>query len=123
MTLFKSGSFSSFMREKIRKIYHLICFTTCIYGAWLFFLRLRETNQFRVTLKVGPGDGVTFNLTYQEILERRLGYYDHVLYIDPGQAVDDMRVDVSIEENRDITYLHVPPIRRPGLLTTHEFTG
>lgn len=82
--------------------------------------RPRETNKFRVVIKVGPQKGVTFNLTYQEILERRLGTYDHVLYIDPGQPVSDMRVDVSIEENREITYLHVPPIRS-DLLT--DFNG
>lgn len=65
---------------------------------------------------------MSFNLTYQEILERRLGTYDHVLYIDPGQPVEDMRVDVTIEENRDITYLHVPPIRS-DLLTDLELKG
>ena len=75
-----------------------------------------------MALKVGPQQGVTFNLTYQEILERRLGFYDHVLYIDPGQPVDDMRVDVSIEENREISYLHVPPIRS-HMLTDDDMTG
>ncbi|XP_076447829.1 inter-alpha-trypsin inhibitor heavy chain H4-like [Babylonia areolata] len=83
--------------------------------------RPRETNQFRVTLKVAPFQGVTFNLTYQEILERRLGFYDHVLYIDPGQPVEDLRVDVSIEENRPISYLHVPPIRS-DLLTDFDIS-
>lgn len=85
-------------------------------------VRLRETNTFRVSLQLAPHDGVTFNLTYQEILERRQGTYDHVLYINPGHPVDDMRVDVTIEENREITFLHVPPIRS-GLLTDAPKTG
>lgn len=53
---------------------------------------------------------VTFELTYQELLERRLGLYEHVIYIDPGQSVADMKVDVYIVESRVITDLSVPPI-------------
>ena len=65
---------------------------------------------------------VTFNLTYQEVLQRRLGVYEHVVYIEPGQPVEDLSVEVAIEENREITYLHVPPLRN-DLLTDVDLTG
>ena len=34
-----------------------------------------------------------------------------VIYINPGQPVEDMSVTVSIIESRDITELIVPPLR------------
>ena len=67
-------------------------------------------------------DKVTFNLTYQEVLERRLGVYEHVVYIDPGQPVEDLGIEVAIEENREITYLHVPPLM-DELRTDVDLTG
>ncbi|KAK7490609.1 hypothetical protein BaRGS_00018212 [Batillaria attramentaria] len=84
--------------------------------------RPRETNSFKVEINVAALEKVTFNLTYQEVLERRLGVYEHVVYIDPGQLVEDMSVEVAIEENREITYLHVPPIRN-DLLTDVDLTA
>ncbi|KAK7490573.1 hypothetical protein BaRGS_00018176, partial [Batillaria attramentaria] len=84
--------------------------------------RPRETNRFKVEINVAALEKVTFNLTYQEVLARRLGVYEHVVYIDPGQLVEDMSVEVAIEENREITYLHVPPIRN-DLLTDVDLTG
>ncbi|XP_076469052.1 inter-alpha-trypsin inhibitor heavy chain H3-like [Babylonia areolata] len=81
----------------------------------------RETNQFKVEINVASEEKVTFNLTYQEVLERRLGVYEHVIYINPGQAVEDLSIEVAIEENREITYLHVPPLRND--LTTVDLSA
>lgn len=55
---------------------------------------------------------VDFNLTYMELLQRRLGYYEYILNIDPGQVVADLRVDVYIRESREITEVRVPPLKR-----------
>ncbi|KAJ8301348.1 hypothetical protein KUTeg_020335, partial [Tegillarca granosa] len=63
------------------------------------FLMPRETNRFKVEVNVAAQSKVTFNLTYQELLYRNLGSYEHVIYIQPGQIVDDMRIDVSILES------------------------
>ena len=84
--------------------------------------RPRETNRFKVEINVAAQDKVTFNLTYQEVLERRLGVYEHVVYIDPGQPVEDLSIEVAIEENREITYLHVPPLM-DELRTDVDLTG
>ncbi len=62
-------------------------------------------------MNVAGKNKVTFTLMYDELLERRLGIYEHVVHVDPGQLVRDLRVEVNIHESRDITYLRVPPLR------------
>lgn len=73
--------------------------------------RPRHTNRFSVDVNVAAESSVTFNLTYQELLERVYGEYEHIIYIDPGQIVEDFKIDVAIHESRDITKVSVPPIR------------
>lgn len=71
----------------------------------------RKTNSFSVDVNVGAQEKVVFNLTYQELLKRKRGSYEHVIYIDPKQIIKDFQIDVSIEESRDITSVRVPPLR------------
>lgn len=71
----------------------------------------RKTNSFSVDVNVGAQEKVIFNLTYQELLKRTRGSYEHVIYINPKQIVKDFQIDVSIEESRDITSVRVPPLR------------
>ncbi|XP_076107954.1 inter-alpha-trypsin inhibitor heavy chain H3-like [Mytilus galloprovincialis] len=71
----------------------------------------RHTNRFSVEVNVAAESSITFNLTYQELLERVYGEYEHIIYIDPGQIVEDFKIDVAIHESRDITKVSVPPIR------------
>ena len=87
-----------------------------IYNHYLIFtgFRIRETNQFEVSVNVASGDKVTFNLWYQEVLQRRLGVIEQVINIDPGQIVDDLNVEVNLHETRKITHLVVPEIRMEG---------
>lgn len=73
--------------------------------------RPRETNKFNIKVNVEALQSVVFNLTYKEILRRKTGKYCHVIYIDPGQTVEDFQIEVAIQESRDITSLNVPPIR------------
>ena len=73
--------------------------------------RSRDSNIFRVVVNVAARSKIDFNLTYQELLQRKLGIYEHVINIDPGQVVRDLQVDVYIRESREITLLRVPPIR------------
>ncbi|ESO91278.1 hypothetical protein LOTGIDRAFT_105230, partial [Lottia gigantea] len=73
--------------------------------------RPRDTNRFIVQVNIKAHKKVAFNLTYQEVLRRKKGYYDHTVYINPGEPVDDLRVNVNLVESRYITFLRVPPIR------------
>ncbi|XP_041348533.1 inter-alpha-trypsin inhibitor heavy chain H3-like [Gigantopelta aegis] len=84
--------------------------------------RVRETNKFRVEVNVAARTKVTFNLTYEEVLKRRLGVYQHVIFVDPGQLVEDLKIDVALQESRDIISLRVPPIKNE-LLTDVDITA
>ena len=77
--------------------------------------RPRETNAFQIMVNVAAMEKVLFELTYQELLKRTKGKYSHVIYVNPGQVVDDMIVEVAIKESRDLTSLKVPPIRNDTL--------
>ncbi|KAK3926710.1 Inter-alpha-trypsin inhibitor heavy chain H4 [Frankliniella fusca] len=68
----------------------------------------RDSNSFTVSLNVEDRNKVSFNLTYEELLTRKLGLYDHVITLNPGQVVQDLQVLVHIKENKNITKLRVP---------------
>ena len=72
---------------------------------------MRESNNFRISVHLAAASGVTFTLIYDELLTRRLGHYEHVINIDPGQVVDDLRVKVNLLESRPLTILNVPEIK------------
>lgn len=82
--------------------------------------RARETNQFKVAVNIAAFSKVTFNLTYQELLQRRRGVYRHRLYIEPKQPVKDMKITVRIQESRPLTVLNVRPIQND--LLTNDYT-
>jgi hypothetical protein len=73
-------------------------------------------------VNVAAESKVTFNLTYQELLERVYGEYEHIIYIDPGQIIEDFQIDVSIQESRKITKVSVPPLRN-DIIQDHSITG
>jgi uncharacterized protein YegL len=74
-------------------------------------LSARNSNRFTVSVNVEPQKKATFNLTYEELLTRKLGLYNHVINLQPGQEVKDLQVQVLISENRNITILQVPEVR------------
>ncbi|CAG2189689.1 unnamed protein product [Mytilus edulis] len=80
----------------------------------------RHTNRFSVDVNIAAESKVTFNLTYQELLERVYEQYEHIIYVDPGQIVEDFKIDVYIHESRDITKVSVPPLRNDIILGTIE---
>ncbi|XP_060559991.1 inter-alpha-trypsin inhibitor heavy chain H3-like isoform X2 [Ruditapes philippinarum] len=81
----------------------------------------RESRKFNVKISVAAFSKSTFNLTYQELLKRVKGAYEHKIFINPGYPVKDFKVTVAILESRDITKLVVPPIKAlKHLLTENE---
>ena len=89
---------------------------------YYIFYRPRDTNRFTVAINVAALSEVTFHLTYNEILQRRRGTYDHTIYINPRQIVDDFRIEVYIQESREITLLRVPPLRN-DILSNYNTAG
>ncbi|XP_071156876.1 inter-alpha-trypsin inhibitor heavy chain H3-like [Mytilus edulis] len=80
----------------------------------------RHTNRFSVDVNVAAESIVTFNLTYQELLERVYEQYEHIIYVDPGQIVEDFQIEVYLQESRDITKVSVPPLRNDIISGTIE---
>jgi hypothetical protein len=76
-----------------------------------------------VSVNVEPRQKVTFNLTYEQLLVRALGAYEHVINLDPGQIVPDLSVQVRIEESADITTLNVPALRVSNEINTDPAAG
>ncbi|CAC5406697.1 unnamed protein product [Mytilus coruscus] len=70
----------------------------------------RTSNKFNILVNVEKNASVVFKLKYQELLRRNLGSYHHVIYVDPGQIVEDFEIKVFISESREIIDLTIPPL-------------
>uniref|UniRef100_A0A3Q2V5Y1 Inter-alpha-trypsin inhibitor heavy chain family member 6 n=1 Tax=Haplochromis burtoni TaxID=8153 RepID=A0A3Q2V5Y1_HAPBU len=65
----------------------------------------REIEKFRVAVSVPSGARVSFFLTYEELLQRRLGRYELTLGLRPGQLVQNLTLHVCIRERTGISFL------------------
>lgn len=81
------------------------------------FQREREMEKFRVAVNVPPGARVSFSLSYEELLSRRLGRYELSLGLRPGQPVQNLSLEVSISERTGISFIRALPLRTSRLLT------
>lgn len=73
-------------------------------------LSARDANQFTVSVNIEPKAKVTFNLTYEELLTRRHGHYEHAIHINPGVIVPKLKVRVHISEVLPISDVQVPEL-------------
>ncbi|KAE8736994.1 hypothetical protein FOCC_FOCC017549 [Frankliniella occidentalis] len=73
----------------------------------------RDSSVMSLAVTVAARSALTVNLTYEELLGRRRGRYHHALGIDPGQEVNDVRVDVFILESRNLSSLQVCAAGKP----------
>ncbi|KAJ9587866.1 hypothetical protein L9F63_018700 [Diploptera punctata] len=71
----------------------------------------RDSNRFTVSVNVESNKAVIFNLTYEELLTRRLELYSDIINLNPGQVVNDFSVTVNIEESSNIRSLRVPALK------------
>nr|XP_019957057.1 PREDICTED: inter-alpha-trypsin inhibitor heavy chain H3-like isoform X1 [Paralichthys olivaceus] len=67
----------------------------------------RTLEEFKTSVNVGAHKKVTFELTYEELLKRRLGKYELQIHARPMQPVKDFKVDVYIHENAGISFINV----------------
>ncbi|KAJ9587868.1 hypothetical protein L9F63_018702, partial [Diploptera punctata] len=74
-------------------------------------LTARDSNRFTVSVNVESNKAVIFNLTYEELLTRRLELYSDTINLNPGQVVNDFSVTVNIEESSNIRSLRVPALK------------
>ncbi|KAL3974928.1 hypothetical protein ACER0C_023554 [Sarotherodon galilaeus] len=85
--------------------------------AGLVATKEREIEKFRVAVSVPPGARMSFFLTYEELLQRRLGRYELTLGLRPGQLVQNLTLDVCIRERTGISFLKVLPLRTSRAVT------
>ncbi|XP_062390999.1 inter-alpha-trypsin inhibitor heavy chain H3-like isoform X1 [Sardina pilchardus] len=67
----------------------------------------RTLEDFKTSVSVAAYSKVTFELTYEELLQRRLGNYELLINAQPGQPVKDFKIDVSLYEKPGINFLQV----------------
>ena len=75
-------------------------------------MEARHSNRFRVSVNTGPRSLVRFYLLYEELLQRRGGLYQYLVNISPHTKLSHFSLGVSITEQRNITYIAVPKLRR-----------
>lgn len=73
--------------------------------------------KFQVWASVLPSGTVTFELSYEELLQRQQGQYQQALSIRPGAVVTDLAVNIQVAEPAGLAYLRVLPLRTSRLLT------
>lgn len=62
----------------------------------------QDMETFKTEVHVPPGSNIEFELNYQEMMQRKLGVYEHQLYLQPGRLVPHLQVDVYIYEPKGI---------------------
>nr|XP_033483127.1 inter-alpha-trypsin inhibitor heavy chain H3-like isoform X1 [Epinephelus lanceolatus] len=67
----------------------------------------RTLEEFKTSVNVAAHKKVTFELTYEELLKRRLGKYELQIHAQPMQPVKDFKVDVHINEQAGINFIEV----------------
>ncbi|XP_046675175.1 inter-alpha-trypsin inhibitor heavy chain H4-like [Homalodisca vitripennis] len=77
-------------------------------------LDARDSNQFMISVNIAAQGKATFNLTYEQLLTRKLGVYTNTISVSPKQIVDEMSVRVHIDEPSAISHLEVSELQVPG---------
>ncbi|KAI1892156.1 hypothetical protein AGOR_G00130370 [Albula goreensis] len=85
--------------------------------AGLVATKEREVEKFRVAVSVPSGTRLSFSLTYEELLSRRLGRYELALGLRPGQPVQNLSLEVTVAERSGISFIRVLPLRESRLLS------
>ncbi|XP_067243921.1 inter-alpha-trypsin inhibitor heavy chain H3-like [Chanodichthys erythropterus] len=67
----------------------------------------RTLEDFKTSVTVAAFSKLTFELTYEELLKRRLGKYELLINAQPMQPVADFKMDVHIQEKPGISFLEV----------------
>lgn len=55
----------------------------------------QDMETFKTEVHVPPGSNIEFELHYQEMMQRKLGSYQHTLHLQPGRLVPHFQVRTS----------------------------
>eukprot|EP00064_Thunnus_orientalis_P002560 superscaffoldBa00000193_g2567 len=67
----------------------------------------RTLEEFKTSVTLAAHNKVTFELTYEELLKRKLGKYELQIHARPMQPVKDFKIDVYIHEKAGINFMEV----------------
>ena len=73
---------------------------------------VRGMDKFEIRFNVAPNSTAEFLLNYQQLLERRKGYYEQVISVRPKQIVPVLNVSIDIEEPQTLSFVDVMKIRK-----------
>lgn len=62
----------------------------------------RDMDNFAVYMNVAGNSSAKFELNYQEVIKRRLGFYRQIFHVEPKQVVRNLSLTCIIEEPQDI---------------------
>ncbi|XP_066526181.1 inter-alpha-trypsin inhibitor heavy chain H3 isoform X2 [Hoplias malabaricus] len=65
----------------------------------------RNMEKFSVSVNIAANSNVTFTLTYEELLQRRLGKYEIMIQVKPNQLVQHFEVLADVYEPQGIAFL------------------
>ncbi|XP_049895004.1 inter-alpha-trypsin inhibitor heavy chain H3-like isoform X5 [Epinephelus moara] len=65
----------------------------------------RKMEKFSVSVNIAAESNVTFILTYEELLQRKLGQYEILTRVKPKQRVQDFQIVTNIYEPQGISYV------------------
>ena len=77
---------------------------------------------YDISVNVEPGKHIVFNLTYQELLQRKLGKYQHVIHLINKEVINNFLIEVFISEPQNIIGVEIPQIRSDELESVNEET-
>lgn len=60
----------------------------------LYRANSQDMETFKTEVHVPPGSNIEFELHYQEMMHRKLGFYEHLLYLQPGRLVPHFQVRI-----------------------------
>ncbi|TSV54873.1 Inter-alpha-trypsin inhibitor heavy chain H3 [Bagarius yarrelli] len=65
----------------------------------------RKLEKFSVSVNIAASSSVTFTLTYEELLQRRLGKYELMIRVKPKQLVQHFEIVADVYEPQGIAFL------------------
>ncbi|KAM9859818.1 inter-alpha-trypsin inhibitor heavy chain H3-like [Aulostomus maculatus] len=65
----------------------------------------RTMETFSVSVNIAASSSVTFILTYEELLQRKLGQYEILTQVKPKQPVQEFKISVNIYEPQGIAFV------------------
>ncbi|XP_060713848.1 inter-alpha-trypsin inhibitor heavy chain H3-like [Tachysurus vachellii] len=66
----------------------------------------RKMEKFSVSVNIAANSNVTFALTFEELLQRRLGKYELMIRVKPKQLVQHFEIVADVYEPQGITFLN-----------------